>query len=70
MADPDETLVPFEYGNLSIVVTSSDALMLCSDLLLHGNAYVMPDGDRHRRVRPADVLLEPEARRIEKWIQS
>jgi hypothetical protein len=70
MADPNETLVPFVFGDVTIPVSSFDALMLSSDLLLTGNAFVVPDGARYRRIRPGDVTPGGESVQrieVEKW---
>lgn len=67
MDDPQETLVPFTYGDFTVIVSSYDALMLSSDLFLLGNAYVVEDGHRHRRVPPGGVTPTGQSvRRIEK----
>ncbi len=66
MADPDETLVPFVFGDITIAVSSFEALMLSSDLLLTGNAFVVPDGARYSRIRPGDVTPDgASVKRIE-----
>lgn len=70
MAEPDETLVPFVFGDITIPVSAFDALMLSSDLLLTGEAYVWPDGVKYRRIRPGHVTPNGESVQrieVEKW---